>query len=112
MEVNQTPSDSENGLNTQQATNVQNAQAADNTNGQTPMHTPGAVSQTQATGQTQMQIDVVDPPFRSYVQTPPMHVRATHTGMHGGQNHTSVWNGHTQGHESNVTPRMRIPHFA
>ena len=54
-----------------------------------------------------MQIDVVHPPFRSYVQTPP-----TLTGMHGGQNHTSVGNGQTQGNESNVTAPMRIPHFA
>ena len=75
MEVNQTPSDGENGLNTQQATNVQNEQAADNTNGETPMHTPGAVAQAQAAGQTRMQTDVVHPPFRSYVQTPPTHVR-------------------------------------
>ena len=52
MEVNPTPIDSEYGLNTQQGTNVQNAQAAENTSGQTPMHTPGVISQTQATGHT------------------------------------------------------------
>ena len=42
MEANPPPSDYENGLNTQQATDVQNAQPSDNTNGQSPMPTPGA----------------------------------------------------------------------
>ena len=82
MEANLAPSDNENGRNTQQATEVQNAQAADNTNGQSPVPTPGA-AQAQATRQTRMQTDVVHPPCRSYVQTPPMHARGL-TGPRGG----------------------------
>ena len=61
MEANQAPNDNESGLNTLQATNVQNVQAADNTNGQTPMHTLGSIAQAQITGQTRMQTDVVHP---------------------------------------------------
>ena len=67
MEAYQAPNDNESGLNTQKATNVQNAQAAGNTNGQSPMPTPGVTAQAHATGQTRMQTEVVHPPFRSYV---------------------------------------------
>ena len=82
MEVNQTLNGAENGLNTQQATNVLNAQVAGNTYGQSPMATPGVTAQAHAIGQTRMRTDVVHPPFRSYMQSPPMHVRATQTEMH------------------------------
>ena len=57
------------------------------------MPTFGVIAEAQGSGQTGMQIDVVHPPFRSLVQTPLTHVRATQTGMHGVQNHASVANG-------------------
>ena len=111
MEANPAPSDNENGLNTQQATNVENAQAADNTNGQSPMRKP-VIAQTQANGQTRMQTDVAHPPFRIYVQTPPMYARATQTGTNGVLNYTTVGNGPSHDNQCKGTAPMRIPHFS